>query len=154
MDNYEYVPETIYNTHTPKMEGLYLEPNYKNAKKVAESDKPIYLGILNDVGQLTKARDFLGEIINAKTEKERNEKYRKAWIDATIKEFEALYKEDKADFVILDNTTIVCVASSNYRNKKIRIGKTVCSPEDTFDRKTGIAIAYARAVNLLIPSYV
>lgn len=153
MDNYEYVPETIYNTHTPKMEGLYLEPNYKNAKKVAESDEPIYLGILNDVEQLTKARDFLGEIITEKTKLEGNKEYRRKWVKARYHEYLQLHSKGAARCIILDNTTIVSVINPEYK-EKVTMGKTVCSPEDTFDRKTGIAIAYARAVKKPVPNFI
>lgn len=149
---YEYTTKTIY-THTPKMEGVYLEPNVENAKKVAESDEPIYLGILNDVEQLNKARDFLGAIITVKENKERKEKYRKAWINTTYEKFKTLYNEGKADFVILGNTTVVCVTTTD-RKRKVRMGKAVRSPEDMFDRKTGIAVAYARAMTLGVPNYI
>ena len=37
---------------------------------------------------------------------------------------------------------------------KPKIGVAKCNPTDTFDLATGLAIAYARANNILVPSYV
>lgn len=51
----------------------------------------------------------------------------------------------------MSRTVEVCKRISKYVKK---ISKSYCDPSDTFDRETGIAIAYARLIGEYIPDYV
>ena len=51
----------------------------------------------------------------------------------------------------VSRTVEVCKRISKYVKK---ISKSYCDPSDTFDRETGIAIAYARLIGEYIPDYV
>lgn len=50
------------------------------------------------------------------------------------------------------NITILTLI--NWRKEEIYTSCAICSPEDIFDRKVGIAVAYARMFNIKIPEYI
>lgn len=70
---------------------------------------------------------------------------REEWIN---KMYLAWLEDDNAcDDAWRDKTIGILV----YKNGKFKLGQSTCSATDAFNRKTGIAVAYARAIGEPIP---
>lgn len=72
------------------------------------------------------------------------------WILLMMTKFE---KDPKArhNWRKKDNSVEVAYSNSRY---SVKVGRSFCSPGDTFHLQTGIAIAYARLIDEEIPAYV
>lgn len=68
------------------------------------------------------------------------------WIAEQLK----LYKTSRAQFQRVGDTIIVAV----FCGDKLRMAQTTPSGKDEFELETGIAVAYAKAVNTRIPDFI
>lgn len=78
----------------------------------------------------------------------RRELRRKEWIDLWYTEFVNRY-----DTVSITRGELIIVATFDEYNGQ-RIGTAYPVKGDKFDSKTGIAVAYAKAIGLEIPDYI
>ena len=84
-----------------------------------------------------------------------DEERKKEWVSKMLfekkeKEAEEFYYTFSVDFI--RNITILTLI--NWRKEEIYTSCAICSPEDKFDRKVGIAVAYARMFDIEIPEYI
>lgn len=83
------------------------------------------------------------------TDKER----KKEWVNKMLfekKEKEEFYYTFSVDFI--QNITILTLI--DWKKEEIYTSGAICSPEDKFDKKVGIAVAYARMFDIEIPEYI
>ena len=80
--------------------------------------------------------------------KERNAKKRECWIEIRYSEF---VREHNAEHLIVGKRTIVAVYD-DYNG--VAIGTSYPIHGDEFDAKTGIAVAYAKAIGETVPDYI
>ena len=93
--------------------------------------------------------DFLNAIIAEQTAREKKKAIkRKEWIDLWYTEFVNRY-----DTVAITRGELTIVATFDEYNGQ-RIGTAYPVKGDKFDSKTGIAVAYAKAIGLEIPNYI
>lgn len=82
-----------------------------------------------------------------------DEEKRKNWVSEMLfkkKEMEKFRYTFSVKFI--RNITILTMVS--WTSQKVYTSCAVCSPQDEFDEKTGIAVAYARLFNKEIPEYI
>ena len=79
---------------------------------------------------------------------ERKSKHREQWIEMWYAEYLNHYD---ADCLVVGKRTIVA-AYDDYNG--LRIGTSYPIHDDEYDAKTGIAVAYAKAIGLVIPDYI
>lgn len=82
-----------------------------------------------------------------------DEEKRKNWVSEMLfkkKEMEESHYTFSVKFI--RNITILTMVS--WISQKIYTSCAICSPQDEFDEKTGIAVAYARLFNKEIPEYI
>ena len=93
--------------------------------------------------------DFLNAIIAEQTAREKKKSIkRKEWIDLWYTEFVNRY-----DTVAITRGELTIVATfDEYAGQ--RIGTAYPVKGDKFDSKTGIAVAYAKAIGIAIPDYI
>ena len=65
------------------------------------------------------------------------------WVDEMMAKY---YKDNNVRIGRLGSKTYIA-----YNSKKDKIGKARCHPDDEFNRKIGIAIAYARCKGIEVP---
>lgn len=84
------------------------------------------------------------------TDKER----KKEWVNEML--FEKKEKEDsRYTFLVKFIRNITILTLVDWRQEEeIYTSWAICSPEDKFDRKVGIAVAYARMFDIEIPEYI
>ena len=93
--------------------------------------------------------DFLNAIIAERTAREKKKAIkRKEWIDLWYTEFVNRY-----DTVAITRGELNIVATFDEYNGQ-RIGTAYPIKGDKFDSKTGIAVAYAKAIGIAIPDYI
>lgn len=82
-----------------------------------------------------------------------DEEKRKNWVSEMLfkkKEMEESHYTFSVKFI--RNITILTMVS--WISQKVYTSCAICSPQDEFDEKTGIAVAYARLFNKEIPEYI
>lgn len=83
-----------------------------------------------------------------------NKERKKEWVNKML--FEKKETEDSRytfSVKIIRNITILTLV--NWRQEgKIYTSWAICSPQDEFDEKTGIAVAYAKMFDIEIPEYI
>lgn len=82
-----------------------------------------------------------------------DEEKREKWIE------EILFLKNKFDRDIFTFTTkfirnITILTLVDWRKEEIYTSCAICSPQDKFDEKVGIAVAYARMFDIEIPEYI
>lgn len=82
-----------------------------------------------------------------------NEEKREEWVNEMLfkkKEME----ESRYTFSVkfIRNITILTMVS--WISQKVYTSCAICSPQDEFDEKTGIAVAYAKMFGIEIPEYI
>ena len=93
--------------------------------------------------------DFLNAIIAEQTAREKKKAIkRKEWIDLWYTEFVSRYVP-----VAITRGELTIVATFDEYNGQ-RIGTAYPVKGDKFDSKTGIAVAYAKAIGIAIPDYI
>ena len=93
--------------------------------------------------------DFLKAIVTEQTVREKKKAIkRKEWIDEWYTEFMNRY-----DTVSITRGELTIVATFDEYNGQ-RIGTAYPVKGDKFDSKTGIAVAYAKAIGIAIPDYI
>lgn len=82
-----------------------------------------------------------------------DEEKRKNWVNEMLFEKKEM-EESRYTFSVkfIRNITILTMVS--WISQKVYTSCTICSPQDEFDEKTGIAVAYARLFNKEIPEYI
>ena len=82
-----------------------------------------------------------------------DEEKRKNWVNEMLFEKKEM-EESRYTFSVkfIRNITILTMVS--WISQKVYISCAICSPQDEFDEKTGIAVAYARLFNKEIPEYI
>jgi AbrB family looped-hinge helix DNA binding protein len=83
------------------------------------------------------------------TDKER----KKEWVNEML--FEKKEREDSRytfSVKIIRNITILTMVS--WISQNVYTSWAICSPQDEFDEKTGIAVAYAKMFDIEIPEYI
>lgn len=82
-----------------------------------------------------------------------DEEKRKNWVNEMLFEKKEM-EESRYTFSVkfIRNITILTMVS--WISQKVYTLCAVCSPQDEFDEKTGIAVAYARLFNKEIPEYI
>lgn len=83
-----------------------------------------------------------------KQREERRASERKAWIDGY---FYAFLNHPNATAIQVGDTTIVAAYA---HNTGIHIGTAKPVHGDVFDKKIGIAVAYAKAFNTIVPDFI
>ena len=86
--------------------------------------------------------------IEQKRREERRTAERKNWIDG---QFYAYLNHPNATAIQVGNTTVV---AAYERNIGMHIGTAKPVHGDVFDRKVGVAVAYAKAFNIRVPSFI
>ena len=79
---------------------------------------------------------------------ERKSKQREHWIETQYAKFMNRFD---ADCLVVGNRTIVSTYDELYG---IRIGTSYPVHGDKYDAKTGIAVAYAKAIGIAIPDFI
>lgn len=82
-----------------------------------------------------------------------DEEKRKNWVNEMLFEKKEM-EESRYTFSVkfIRNITILTMVS--WISQKVYTSCAICSPQDEFDEKTGIAVAYARLFNKEIPEYI
>lgn len=83
-----------------------------------------------------------------------DEEKRKNWVNKML--FEKKEMEDSRcifSVKIIRNITILTLVDWRQEGK-IYTSWAICSPQDEFDEKTGIAVAYAKMFDIKIPEYI
>ena len=82
-----------------------------------------------------------------------DEEKRKNWVNEMLFEKKEM-EESRYTFSVkfIRNITILTMVS--WISQKVYTSCAICSPQDEFDKKTGIAVAYARLFNKEIPEYI
>lgn len=82
-----------------------------------------------------------------------NEEKRKNWVNEML--FEKKEREDsRYTFSVKFIRNITILTLVDWRQEEIYTSCAICSPGDKFDRKVGIAVAYARMFDIEIPEYI
>ena len=83
-----------------------------------------------------------------KQREERRASARKKWIDGY---FYAYLNHPNATAIQVSDTTVV---AAYERNTGMHIGTAKPAHGDVFDEKVGVAVAYAKAFNIRVPSFI
>lgn len=101
------------------------------------------LSKLSDSALSILQQDVNEEIIRREALKQ---KRRRDWIENMLREFHMR----AGSYVKMDNTVVVVVRW----NGAVRIGKTTPTKNDKFNLETGVAVAFAKAIDGPIPDFI
>lgn len=92
-----------------------------------------------------------GEVFFRKylTDKEKREK----WVDEILFRINT-YDKDIFTFTTKFIRNITILTLVDWKKEETYTSYTICSPQDKFDERVGIAVAYAQMFNIEIPEYI
>lgn len=82
-----------------------------------------------------------------------DEEKREKWVDEILFRINT-YDKDIFTFTTKFIRNITFLTLVDWRKKKTYTSCAICSPQDEFDERVGIAVAYARMFDIEIPEYI